>query len=224
MAQPDTTEGRSIKIKNSPAGRPMPSTNSETSPPSADAAGSISLAAKRTTCFTSSTNRPITSPDSAAPSKIRPRRVKGRSSRCKVRRKSKTVTSRPRTLHTPTTLRGARGTTVMGGGLRISLMRVSSTPYSSPASENIRNSRTGPRSPMRRAKREAVDCVRLATGALQRARGFDARQHLFDQTRRIQHQADALVTQLGRASEAPDARQRFTEGFDHDVFLSVQEI
>ena len=47
---------------------------------------------------------------------------------------------------------------------------------------------------MRRARREAVDCVRSATGALQRSRAFDARQHLFDQTRSIQHQTDALIS------------------------------
>src|SRR4051812_35523597 len=202
----------------------MPITNSETSPPSAEAAGSISFAAKRTTCRTSSTNRPITSPDSAAPSKMRPRRVRGRSSTCKVRRKSNTVTSKPRTLHTPTTLRGARGTVVIGGGLRISLMRVSSTPYSSPASENIKNSRTGPRSPIRRARREAVDCVRLATGTLQSTRRFSAGEHLFDQTSGIQHQAHPLVTELSRSRKATHCRQRLTERFDHDVFLPVQKV
>ena len=106
----------------------MPSTNSETSPPSAEAAGSISFAAKRTTCRTSSTSRPITSPDSAAPSKMRARRVKGRSSSVQRAPQIQHGDEQPRTLHTPTTLRGARGTMVIGGGLRISLMRVSSTP------------------------------------------------------------------------------------------------
>src|SRR5690606_7364304 len=203
----------------------MPSTCSDTSPPSTEVAISISVSDKRITCRTSSTKSPTTSPQSDCTSRIRARRVGGVSGTCSLRLKSKTVTSRPRTLHTPITSAGARGTGVSGGGLRISRIRVSSRPYSSSASKTAKNSRTGPfADTARRATPTAGRLTRSAMGDVRLLQHFAAREHLFDQGGRVEHQPDPLISQLGRSGEAAHAAQRAPERFDHDVLLSEQVV
>jgi hypothetical protein len=58
-----------------------------------------------------------------------------------LRRKSNTVVMRPRTEMMPSTSARARGTSVIGGGFKISRTALSGSAYASLATRNARNSR-----------------------------------------------------------------------------------
>ncbi len=116
---------------------------------------------------------------------------------------------------------------VIGGGLRISLMRgqLDARTARQP-SANIKNSRTGPRSRCRdEPSATRFDCVSSAM-ARSSMRGASCRsgQHFFDDGRGVEHQTNALITELGRAREAAHARERGAERLDHDVLLAVQVV
>ena len=106
------------------------------------------------------------------------RRSIGASASRRRRRRSRTVTSLPRTLMTPSTSRGARGTSVMGGGRRISASCAIRTAYVSPARPKARYSVRLPASPARRAARlpAAVLDERRPSRSAPPAFGRDARK------------------------------------------------
>src|SRR6188768_4012673 len=138
------------------------------------------------------------------------------------RRVSTTVTNSPRTVHTPTTSGGERGTRVMLRTPRISSTCVSGTPYASPPTAKVRISRTGSSAPLIRAG-TAVD------GSMPSPSDTDApsslarvaRAGLLDQCAGIEHQRDALVCQLRGAGEAAHRVERTPERADDDVLLAL---
>src|SRR5262249_11795293 len=79
---------------------------------------------------------------------------------------------------------------------------------------------------------DELDCTRAAIarrreeGRLSLACRLDrtARQYLGDERRRVEDEADALVTELRRAGEAADLLQRLPERLDHDVLLTDEAI
>src|SRR5688572_18674999 len=103
-------------------------------------------------------------------------------------------------------------------------MRVSSTPNTSPASTNVKNSRTGPRPEARRAMRSLPARTRSAMQLPSRKRDFVGREHLFDDRGRVEHEPHALIAELRRAGETAHHRERTSERLDHDVLLTEQAV
>src|SRR5258707_8681553 len=134
--------------------------------------------------------------------------------------RSITVTSSPRTLTTPTTSLGARGTSVTGGSFRISRTSPMGTAYVSVPSRNARYSTRGPRTliprragpPPSRGTRSAIAPHPDRQVALQ--------ERLFDEGGRVEHERHPLVTELGRSREPLHLCEGRAERLDDDVLLS----
>ena len=196
-------------------------------------AGSISLSARRQTCMTSSTRRPICSSPATSASRMRDLRSIGPSGRRKRRRRSTTVTSLPRTLTTP--MHGPRRARHRGDGRRaedlgdvgdrhgVGLAREGEgevlgappalvrapygalrAPRSSQPGHQLRLSRAAPR--IRRRSRAAHEALSLG-------------EHLLDERRHVEHQRHPLVAELRRAGEAAHRLERLAERLDDDVLL-----
>src|SRR5258708_7119000 len=134
--------------------------------------------------------------------------------------RSITVRSSPRTLTTPTTSLGARGTSVTGGSFRISRTSPIETAYVSVPSLNARYSTRGPRTLIpRRAGPPPSRGTRSAI-APHPDRQLALHERLFDERRRVEHQRHPLVAELGRAREPLHLRERRAERLDDDVLLS----
>ena len=151
------------------------------------------------------------------------RELAGRESAAAAAR-SMTVTSRPRTLTTPTTSFGARGTSVTGGSFRISRTSPIGTAYVSRAEPKgqVLDARPARASSARRALRSRSRArARSAIGRLppprhrRRARNASSMSAGASST-----SADALIAELGRAGEAVHLLQRRAERLDDDVLLA----
>ena len=133
-----------------------------------------------------------------------------------------TVTRRPRTLTTPMTSLGARGTSVTGGSFRISRTSPIGTRVrvAAEAKGEVLDARPaslqrpgGAPDSVSSAREQASHTSPSPTGAVALAR------RLFDERGGVEHERHALIAELGGAGETPHPAERLAERLDDDVLL-----
>src|SRR3954467_9600302 len=134
---------------------------------------------------------------------MRPRLPISAGEACRRSFKSMMVTNRPRTLTTPMTSLGARGTSVTGGSFKISRTSPLGTAYESPPSRKAKYSTRGPRS---FSPRRPLDLFSGASRLAIRCYSYGGiatlHERLFDESGGVNDQRHALIAEFGGAGEA----------------------